>query len=220
MVLLGPPGVGKGTQAAYISEWYHACQLSTGDVFRAARCCKSDELSPVLRAAIDRMNRGELVSDDTVIEMVKERSHCLTCEYGFLLDGFPRTVSQAEALDEVLLGLGLTLDAVINYTLGEEEIIRRLSGRRTCRKCAKTFHMEFNPPDPVQPCAEGGCDIYQRDDDHPEAIAVRLKNYHASTEPLEEYYAAKGLLLNIPADAPPPAIFKRTQDTLAEALKV
>jgi adenylate kinase len=220
MVLLGPPGVGKGTQANYISEWYQACQLSTGDVFRAARCCKAEELSPVLRMAVEMMNRGDLVSDDTVIGMVEERSHCLGCHYGFLLDGYPRTVPQAEALDEVLLGLGLSLDAVINYTLDEEEVVRRLSGRLTCRTCNRSFHREFNPPDPDQPCADGGCDLYQRDDDQPESIRTRLRNYHASTEPLEAYYAAQGLLLNIPADAPPAAIFKRTQHALEKELKV
>jgi len=220
MVLLGPPGVGKGTQANYISEWYQSCQLSTGDVFRAARCCKSDEMSPILRMAMERMDKGELVSDDTVIEMVKERSHCLTCEYGFLLDGFPRTAAQAEALDEVLLGLGLSLDAVINYTLNDEEIVRRLSGRITCRTCNKTFHKEFNPPDPEKPCADGGCDLYQRDDDQPEAIRTRLRNYHASTEPLEQYYAERGLLVTVVADAPPPAVFKRTQDALESMPRV
>lgn len=220
MVLLGPPGVGKGTQANFISEWYQACQLSTGDVFRAARCCKAEELTPVLGMAIDKMNAGELVSDDTVIDMVKERSHCLLCSYGFLLDGFPRTRAQAEALDQVLLDLGLTLDAVINYTLDDEEIVRRLSGRLTCRVCNRTFHTIFNPPDPEQPCVEGRCDLYQRDDDQPEAIRTRLKNYHEATEPLEAYYASKGLLLNIPAEGAPAGIFKRTQDALSSALKV
>ena len=220
MVLLGPPGVGKGTQASFISEWYQACQLSTGDVFRAARCCKAEELSPVLKLAMEKMDRGDLVSDDTVIDMVRERSHCLTCQYGFLLDGFPRTRAQAEALDGVLLDLGLSLDAVISYTLDDEEIVRRLSGRLTCLACNRTFHTVFNPPDPVQPCAQGGCDLYQRDDDQPEAIRTRLKNYHAATEPLEAYYAEQGLLVSIAADAPPDAVFKRTQDALAKALRV
>ncbi|NUN98756.1 MAG: nucleoside monophosphate kinase, partial [Candidatus Omnitrophica bacterium] len=128
MVLLGAPGVGKGTQAEYLCRELGTCHLSTGDVFRAAKCHEGD-LSPVMRAAMESMRRGELVSDETVIAMVHERVGCLKCRYGFLLDGFPRTAAQAEALGNMLWDRGLRLDAVLDYELPTEEIIARLSGR-------------------------------------------------------------------------------------------
>ena len=144
VILLGPPGVGKGTQAELLCEHLGTCHLSTGDVFRAAQCDSAP--SPALRSALDSMHRGELVSDLTVVTMVEERVGCLRCQGGFLLDGFPRTVAQAEALDAMLSAQGVTLDAVLCYDLPLEEIVDRLSGRRTCAKCKAVYHISNRKP--------------------------------------------------------------------------
>ncbi len=208
LVLLGPPGVGKGTQAELLCKALGTCHLSTGDVFRAAQC--QTEHSPALKAAIEAMRRGELVSDGLVVSMVSERSGCLSCGGGFLLDGFPRTVAQAEALDELLDQQGVRLDAVLSYELPPAEIVDRLSGRRTCSKCKAVFHVTARPP-----AKEGACDIcggalLQRDDDRPESIRVRMQAYEESTRPLAEYYRQTGRLLAISADGAPEAILERT----------
>jgi adenylate kinase len=214
MVLLGAPGVGKGTQAEYLCEKLKTCQLSTGDVFRAARQNKGSNLSPAMQAAMIHMDKGELVPDETVIEMVRERVKCLECEYGFLLDGFPRTVEQAEALDEMLADKKLKLDAVLSYELPMEEVIARLSGRRTCPGCKATFHLKAKPPKVEGICDKCGGELYQRGDDKPESIQVRLKAYHDSTAPLTDYYGAKGLLLTISAEGSPAEVFERSVKVL------
>lgn len=218
MVLLGAPGVGKGTQAELISERLHACQLSTGDVFRAASCDGADSLSAALKEAMESMRAGKLVSDDTVIEMVRERSHCLSCRFGFLLDGFPRTVHQAESLGEILDELDVKLDAVLNYTLPIEDVVKRLSGRRTCRSCKTTFHVEGKPPKAEGVCDKCSGELYQRDDDQPESIRTRLQAYAESTAPLAEYYEKKGLLCTISAEGDPETVFGRTTKALQERL--
>src|SRR5690242_2672338 len=151
LILLGPPGVGKGTQAELLCEALGTCHLSTGDIFRAAQCER--EPSPALQQALVAMRRGELVSDDVVVAIVRERAGCLRCRGGFLLDGFPRTCAQAEALDLMLAEQGVTLDAVLSYELPLEEIIARLSGRRTCRVCKAVYQIVTRPPR-----AEGVCD--------------------------------------------------------------
>ena len=217
MVLLGAPGIGKGTQAELLCERLSTCHLSTGDVFRAARCM-SGELSPAMAEALGYMTRGDLVPDETVIEMVRERVGCLQCDCGFLLDGFPRTVAQAEALREILAGKGVTLDAVLSYDLPLPEIIARLSGRRTCRECKTTFHVTHMPPKVDGVCDKCGGELYQREDDKPEAITVRMQAYHDSTAPLVDFYRRENLLIEIPADGAPEEVFQRTTEALNKKL--
>jgi adenylate kinase len=209
-VLLGPPGVGKGTQADMICEEFGTCHLSTGDVFRAARAQDPHHRSPALVAAIAAMERGDLVSDDVVLEMVRERGRCLNCGAGFLLDGFPRTVPQAEALDALLESADVRVDAVLYFDLPESEIVARLSGRRTCVRCKSVFHITQRPPQTAGVCDLCGCELVQRVDDRPESIAVRMKAFEASTRPLIEYYQQKGRLIRIKAHGRPEAVFNRT----------
>jgi adenylate kinase len=214
LVLLGPPGVGKGTQAELLCKALGTCHLSTGDVFRAAQC--QTEHSPALKAAIDAMRRGELVSDGLVVSMVSERSECLSCGGGFLLDGFPRTVAQAEALDELLDQQGVRLDAVLSYELPLSEIVQRLSGRRTCSKCKVVFHVSARPPAKEGLCDLCGGALLQREDDRPESIRVRMQAYEESTRPLADYYQQTGRLLRIRADGSPEAILERSLALLQE----
>jgi len=216
LVLLGAPGVGKGTQAEFLSEKLGAVQLSTGDVFRAAKAADSGTLSPAMQDAMAAMKAGKLVSDDTVIAMVRERAACLASGYGFLLDGFPRTVQQAEALDEMLAELGLKLDGVLNYTLPTEEVVKRLGGRRTCKQCQATAHVIFNPPKQDGVCDKCGGELFQREDDRPESIRVRLQAYEESTAPLAQYYDAKDLLITVSAAGAPAEIFARTEALLKQ----
>ncbi|MFP4501613.1 MAG: adenylate kinase [Candidatus Hydrogenedentota bacterium] len=215
-ILLGAPGVGKGTQADYLTKKYKACQLSTGDVFRAAKNTPQEQLTPAMKEALDTMKQGKLVPDDTVVKMVRERSDCLTCGYGFLLDGFPRTVEQAKALDEMLAELDVALDGVLDYQLPEQEVVRRLSGRRTCKECKATAHLLFDPPKQEGVCDKCGGELYQREDDTPESIKVRLQAYYESTAPLSEYYEKKGLLIPISAEGSPKEVFERTEKILEE----
>jgi adenylate kinase len=211
LVLLGPPGVGKGTQAEKIVAEFGACQLSTGDVFRyAARDTSGRAPSPAMATALAAMRRGELVSDATVVELVRERAQCLVCRYGFLLDGFPRTVDQARALDDILSGIKRSLDGVINYTAPEALIIERLSGRRVCKHCRAGYHVANKPPRVAGRCDACGGPLVQRDDDKPEAIRVRLQAYAATCDPVLAYYRAQGLLREIDASGDPDSVFAAT----------
>jgi adenylate kinase len=214
LVLLGAPGVGKGTQAELLCANLGACHLSTGDIFRAAKALDASERTPALTAALDYMRRGELVPDETVLALVTERVGCLRCQGGFLLDGFPRTVAQAKALEELLTGEKLKLDAVLSYDLPLEQIVLRLSGRRTCPNCKAVFHVETRPPKLPGICDHCGGQLYQREDDRPEAIRVRMEAYERSTAPLADFYRRRNLLLSIPADGSPEQIFQRTLDAL------
>jgi adenylate kinase len=191
-----------------------ACHLSTGDIFRAAKTLTSGERTPALSAALDYMRRGELVPDETVLALVAERVGCLKCEGGFLLDGFPRTVAQAEALEALLKKHELQLDAVISYDLPIEHIVSRLSGRRTCPQCKAVFHIEARPPKVEGACDHCGARLFQREDDRPESIRVRMEAYEKSTAPLADFYRARGLLLSVPADGSPEEICRRTLKTL------
>jgi len=215
LILLGAPGVGKGTQAELLTERLGACHLSTGDVFRAAGKRSDCEQSPAMKAALEYMRRGDLVPDSTVWEMVRERSGCLLHCGGFILDGFPRTLAQAESLKELLEKDKLSLSAVVNYELPLDEIVRRLSGRRTCEKCKSVSHATERPPK-----VEGVCDrcsgrLIQREDDRPESITVRLDAYERSTAPLIQFYKDLGLLMPIVAKGSPEEIYARTMDKLA-----
>jgi adenylate kinase len=200
--------VGKGTQATLLNERIGACHLSTGDVFRAA-CARGDcGHSPAIAEAVDYMRRGALVPDSTVWEMVRERSQCLHCPGGFILDGFPRTIRQAESLHRYMEDEGIALSAVIDYEMPLEEIVARLSGRRICENCQAIFHLD-GPYGPLR-CDHCGGALYQREDDRPEAVTLRMKVYHRSTEPLIEFYKRLGLLISVPAAGSPDDIFART----------
>jgi len=212
LVLLGPPGVGKGTQAEKIVAEFGACHLSTGDVFRhAARNSSGQAPSPAMAVALAAMKRGELVSDATVVELVRERAECLSCQYGFLLDGFPRTIDQARALDGILGGVKRTLDAAINYFAPESLIIERLSGRRVCKQCRAGYHVANKPTRVAGVCDACGGELIQRDDDKPEAIRTRLHAYAATCNPVLEYYRKQGLLREIDASGDPETVFAQTR---------
>ena len=214
LVLLGAPGVGKGTQAELICARTGACHLSTGDVFRAAKGLPEGERSPAMSAALEYMKRGDLVPDSTVLDVVRERVGCLRCDGGFLLDGFPRTVAQAQALQQLLAENKIALDAVLDYQLPIDEIVSRLSGRRTCSVCKAVFHVTGRPSKVEGICDQCGGKLIQRDDDRPEAIRVRMEAYHKSTAPLTEFYGRLKLLVPINADGTPEEIFQRTLKAL------
>ena len=214
LVLLGPPGVGKGTQAKLLTERLRACHLSTGDLFRAAKC--EGAKSPAMREALDAMQRGELVSDELVIAMVRERSACLQCQGGFLLDGFPRTVHQAQALEEMLTELDVKLDAAINFELPIEAIVVRLGGRRTCGSCQAVFHETEQPPRVRDICDHCDGPLLQRPDDQPETIRVRMRAYEEETQPLIDFYEQSGKLQRVPAAGKPQEILASTLEVLAQ----
>jgi adenylate kinase len=215
VVLLGAPGVGKGTQAELFSARRRVCQLSTGDVFRAAKAADPCKRTPAIEEALGYMKRGELVPDETVIAIVKERVGCLRCDGGFLLDGFPRTVAQAEVLDEILEAERIRLDAVLNFDLPIERIVARLAGRRTCPGCKAVYHVEARPPAREGVCDQCGSALVQREDDRPEAIRVRMEAYATSTAPLIDYYGRKGLLVSVQAEGTPEEIYARAEAALA-----
>ena len=214
LILLGAPGVGKGTQAEFLCANLGTCHLSTGDIFRAAKCQASCEMTPALFAALDCMRQGELVSDDTVLALISERINCLRCHGGFLLDGFPRTVGQAEALEKLLKGQNLKLDAVLSYELPLDKVVERLSGRRTCTGCKAVFHIDARPPKAAGICDHCGGKLCQREDDRSESIRVRMEAYEKSTAPLSDFYRARNLLISVPAEGTPEEIFARTLQNL------
>src|SRR3974390_884105 len=214
LILLGAPGVGKGTQAALLNKELHACHLSTGDVFRAAKSQSECDLTPAMKSALEYMRRGDLVPDAFVLAMVRERSACLRCGGGFILDVFPRTLEQAESLSDLMKTELLSLTAVINYELPVEQIVARLGGRLTCEKCKAVFHATERPPK-----ISGTCDIchgklYQREDDRPESIRIRLEAYDRSTLPLIQFYKRAGLLLTVAATGVPQEICAKTLTAL------
>jgi adenylate kinase len=180
IILLGPPGAGKGTQAAYISERYGIPQISTGDMLRAAVAAGTD----LGKQAKEVMDRGDLVPDELIIGVVQERIAEPDCENGFLFDGFPRTQGQADALRES----GVEIDAVVNIEVDDEQIVRRMSGRRVHPPSGRVYHVEFNPPEIAGEDDETGERLVQRDDDHEEVVRQRLATYHEQTEPLVDYY--------------------------------
>ena len=213
-ILLGAPGVGKGTQAELLSERLGACPLSTGDVFRAAKSRDGSESTPALEGALDAMRKGELVSDDIVLAIVKERVGCLKCEGGFLLDGFPRTVAQAEALTGLLERERIRLDGVLSFELPLDAIVARLSGRRTCQSCKAVFHVRSRPPKTEGLCDNCGARLLQREDDRPESVKVRMAAYESSTAPLTEYYRKRNLLVSVSAEGSAEDVCRRTMATL------
>lgn len=210
LVLVGAPGVGKGTQADLLSRRLGACHLSTGDIFRAAGSCPECEQSPAIKEALRYMRRGELVPDSIVWEMVRERLGCLNCSGGFILDGFPRTLGQARSLRRLLDEQGIWLSAVLNYDLPKSEIIARLGGRRTCEKCKAVYHVKERPPQVAEHCDRCQGKLFQREDDRPESIQVRMDAYEQSTAPLTDFYRKAGLLVQVSATGTPEDIYQRT----------
>lgn len=210
LVLLGAPGVGKGTQAELLSQRLGPCQLSTGDLFRYAQQESLCAMGEALAEAINLMRRGELVPDEMVVRMVVERCGCLRCRGGFLLDGFPRTIRQAQALDELLSGNRLSLDAVFNYEMPIDTIVARLSGRRMCSSCKAVFHLETKPPRQPGQCDHCRGALVQREDDRPETVRIRMLAYEQNTAPLIEFYERRGLLVRISAQGSAEQIYLRS----------
>ena len=211
LILLGAPGVGKGTQAELLSERLACCHLSTGDIFRAAKSCIEKDQTPALQNALDYMKRGELVPDGTVLQLVAERPRCLRCSGGFLLDGFPRTIAQAEALEVLLKKENIRLTAVLDYELPLEKIIARISGRRVCPGCKAVFHVATRRPKIDGVCDQCGGELVQREDDRPEAVKVRMHAYEESTRPLIDFYQKQRLLIPVDADGSPEDVYRRTR---------
>jgi adenylate kinase len=193
LILLGPPGAGKGTQAKMLIEKFDIPQISTGDILRGA----VKEGTALGVEAKSHMDRGGLVPDEVVIGIIRERIQEGDCSRGYILDGFPRTIAQAEALDATLAGLGSGIDAVVSLKAGEEELVRRLTGRRTCRQCGFGYHLDFKPSRSEGVCDECSGELYQRDDDQEEPIRKRLTVYGEQTRPLIDYYREKGSLKEI-----------------------
>jgi adenylate kinase len=195
LVLVGPPGAGKGTQAQFIAAHFAIPKISTGDIFRA----NVSQGTPLGQQAKRYMDAGDLVPDEVTIAMVRDRLAEDDATEGFLLDGFPRNVPQAETLDAMLAELGTKLDVVLELVVDDEEVIRRLSGRRTCRNCGHIWHVDFEPPTKEGVCDDCGGELFQRDDDLPETIRHRLDVYAEQTAPLVAFYADRGILIGIDA---------------------
>jgi adenylate kinase len=193
VILLGPPGSGKGTQAQKMVERYRIPQISTGDILRGA----VKEKTPLGVEAKRYMDQGALVPDEVVVGIVRDRLKGADCDGGFLLDGFPRTVPQAEALESTLKDMKTGIDHVVSIEVDNDELIRRLTGRRTCRNCGAMYHLTFDPPKKEGICNKCGGELYQRDDDKEETIRARLQVYEKQTAPLIEYYRNRGLLRTI-----------------------
>ncbi len=204
LVIFGPPGAGKGTQAKMLSEKLGVPHIATGDIFREA-VKAGTELG---KLAKQYMDRGELVPDEVVIGIVEERLRRPDCSKGFILDGFPRTIKQAEALDEMLQRMGVKLDAVVNLEVSEDEVVKRISLRRTCRNCGAIYHLITNPPKKEGVCDKCGGELYQRDDDREETVRSRLRVYRQQTEPLLKFYEQRGLLKNVDGEKPIEEVFK------------
>ncbi|MEV4869410.1 adenylate kinase [Streptomyces syringium] len=196
IVLVGPPGAGKGTQAAYLAKNLAIPHISTGDLFRA----NISQGTPLGQKAQEYMRAGQLVPDEVTIGMAKDRMQQPDAADGFLLDGFPRNLAQAEALDGILKTDELKLDAVLDLEVPEDEVVKRIAGRRMCRKdSSHIFHAIYNPPKTEGVCDTCGGELYQREDDSEETVRKRLEVYHSETEPIIDYYKAQGLVVTISA---------------------
>ncbi|MEU6468757.1 adenylate kinase [Streptomyces massasporeus] len=196
IVLVGPPGAGKGTQAAFLAKNLSIPHISTGDLFRA-NISRQTELGKLAKSYMDA---GNLVPDEVTIAMAKDRMEQPDAENGFLLDGFPRNVSQAEALDELLETESMQLDAVLDLEVPEDEVVKRIAGRRICRNdSSHVFHVTYKQPAKDGVCDVCGGELYQRDDDSEETVRTRLEVYHTQTEPIIDYYKAQGLVVTISA---------------------
>jgi adenylate kinase len=211
LVLLGPPGSGKGTQGERLQEDLRLPYYATGDILRGA----VREETELGRTAKEYMDRGDLVPDEVIVGVIAERIGSSEALDGFILDGFPRTTPQAEALDAKLSELGRGLTGVLLIDVGDDEVVRRLGGRRTCEAGGHVFHVEFNPPEREGVCDLDGSPLIVRDDDKPEVIRKRLATYHEKTEPLVDYYDHRSLLRRIDGAAPPEEVADEIRRTLA-----
>lgn len=211
ILLMGPPGAGKGTQAERLIKEYGIPQISTGDMFRAA--VKSG--TALGKEAKSYMDKGALVPDSVTVGIVKERLAEDDCKKGWILDGFPRTTAQAAALDAILHDMGIGLTAVLNITADKDGLVKRICGRYVCRGCGASFHKEFRPPKEDGVCDNCGGELYQRNDDKEETVNQRLAVYETSTKPLIDYYKASGVLYDIDGDKS----MEEVHDDIAAALK-
>lgn len=198
ILLMGPPGAGKGTQAEKLVADFPIPHISTGDMFRAA-VKNGTELG---KEAKKYMDAGGLVPDEVTIGIVKERLSQPDCQKGFILDGFPRTKEQAVALDEILKELGIKLDAAVNISVPDADLVARVTGRRICKRCGATYHVVYNPPKQEGVCDKCSGDLYQRDDDKEETVKKRLEAYHSQTAPLIAYYEQEGVFKDIDGTQP------------------
>ena len=214
LVLVGAPGAGKGTQAKFVAKHFSVPAISTGDIFRANIAAKTE----LGREAKRYMDAGDLVPDEVTIGIVRDRLSQDDTASGFLLDGFPRTLAQAEALRDMLDDLGTPLDVVLELQIDDDEVVRRLSGRRTCRQCGHVWHLEFDPPEKEGVCDIDGGELFQRDDDQPETIRRRLEVYTEQTEPLVGFYENAGLLRSITAQGAVDEITERAIAALEAAV--
>jgi adenylate kinase len=205
LVLLGGPGSGKGTQADTLSRSMTVPHISTGDLFRDNLRQQTD----LGRLARSYMDRGELVPDEVTEEMVRDRLRRADAEGGFLLDGFPRSLAQAEALDDMLMDAGRRVVAAVNIAVSDDEIVRRLSGRLVCRACGTSFHLEFKPPSVDSVCDACGGELYRRDDDRPDTIKARLRTFHGNEHPLLDHYRQSGVFLEVDGEGPPDQVTVR-----------
>lgn len=210
LILMGPPGAGKGTQAEMLTKHYKIPHISTGDMFRAA----IKEGTPLGIKAKSYLDTGALVPDEVTIGIVAERLAQADCSNGFLLDGFPRTAAQADALTKILSDLNMGLDGVVNIELDDDILLERLTGRRVCRQCSATYHVIFKPPRDDDKCDICGGELYQRSDDTLETSQNRLKVYNDQTEPLIAYYSEQGLLRRIQGDQEIEEVFQDIIDAL------
>ena len=210
VVLLGPPGAGKGTQAKLLQDRFDGCQISTGDILRKAVA----EKTALGKEAASYIDRGALVPDDVILNLVAQRIKEKDCANGFLLDGFPRTVAQADGLQHILRSLGQDLDGVLSIQVPPQVIVERLSGRRTCKDCGAMYHVALSPSEKDGVCDQCDGALYQRNDDNPETIAARLKVYENQTAPLVNYYRERGLLREIDGIGKVAEIHKRAVQAL------
>jgi len=211
LVLLGPPGAGKGTQAKMMIDRYRIPQISTGDILRAAL---KERTSLGLKAK-EYMDKGLLVPDEVVIDIIKDRLKEADCRNGYILDGFPRTVAQAQALDKVLTAMNSGIDHVISIEVEKGELIKRLTGRRTCRQCGRGYHVIFDPPLNKELCDKCQGELYQRDDDNEDTVRNRLEVYDSQTFPLIQFYKEKGLVRSIDGQGGIQQIFDRIVKALS-----
>jgi adenylate kinase len=212
LVLLGPPGAGKGTQAAHIARAFDIPKVATGDIFRH----NVTNGTPLGNEAKAYMDRGDLVPDDVVIRMVKDRLGQDDAANGFLLDGFPRTVPQAMALEDILADAGTPLDVVLRFKVDEEEVVRRIVDRRTCPSCGEVYHLQYAPPKVEGVCDQCGGALVQRKDDTEEVVRHRMEEYRSKTEKLEVFYWERGLLRDVEAMGSVEDVTTRTLDVLSD----
>jgi adenylate kinase len=212
LILLGPPGAGKGTQAKFLVKAFNIPQVSTGDILRGA----VKEQSPMGLKAKEFMDAGALVPDEVVVGIVRERLARPDCENGFILDGFPRTVAQADALKCTLGEMCKSIEHVVSIVVDNEELLQRITGRRTCRSCGRGFHVEFDPPKREGICDECGGELYQRDDDSEDTMRKRLDVYDRQTAPLIDYYERESLLRTVQGTGSIEDILQRIMNVIKE----